>query len=158
MEKMTAFIDISCSISSTLPSISKSTALSRISTIDFSQINQKLMVEDPQAWTAATTQQAESLYRRFLMLHMMFPSEEFVPTKVIDAYWHQHILDTRKYAADCDAVFGTFLHHDPYFGINGEVDRQRNAHVFAQTQKVWSTVFEESLLGESNPCKSTDCR
>jgi hypothetical protein len=73
------------------------------------------MVEDPQAWTAATTQQAESLYRRFLMLHMMFPSEEFVPTKVIDAYWHQHILDTRKYAADCDAVFGTFLHHDPYF-------------------------------------------
>lgn len=27
--------------------------------------------------------------------------------------WHAHILFTQKYAADCDRIFGSFLHHFP---------------------------------------------
>ena len=34
----------------------------------------------------------------------------------MDAVWHAHILDTRVYAAFCDATFGRFEHHDP--GLN----------------------------------------
>lgn len=30
-----------------------------------------------------------------------------------DAVWHEHILVTPKYRADCDAIFGTYLDHSP---------------------------------------------
>ena len=35
----------------------------------------------------------------------------------MDAFWHQHILDTVAYQRDTVQIFGYFLHHFPYFGI-----------------------------------------
>ncbi len=35
------------------------------------------------------------------------------PSKVVDIFWHTHILFTQKYFQDCDAVFGHYLHHEP---------------------------------------------
>ena len=36
-----------------------------------------------------------------------------MPSKVVDAYWHAFILDTRGYADWCDRTLGRFLHHVP---------------------------------------------
>ncbi|MGZ8261169.1 MAG: glycine-rich domain-containing protein [Caldimonas sp.] len=36
-----------------------------------------------------------------------------MPSKVVDAYWHALILDTRGYAEWCDRTLGRFLHHIP---------------------------------------------
>ena len=44
------------------------------------------------------------------MLYLDFEAPH-VPTIDIDLFWHQHILDTRAYAKDCQKVFGQFLHH-----------------------------------------------
>jgi hypothetical protein len=41
-------------------------------------------------------------------------TERLVPGLLVDTMWHTHMLDSRKYMADCDAVFGTYLHHWPY--------------------------------------------
>jgi hypothetical protein len=133
-------------------------AENRVRQIDFMPINLKLMIEDSRFWTNDLLKSTEQQYRRFLVLHIMFPSDDLVPTKLIDAYWHQHILDTKKYERDCEFLFGEFLHHDPYFGINGDDDRLMNEKVFAWTQSLWEMVFGEVLNGEANPCKSTDCR
>ena len=130
----------------------------RVEKIDLAAINHKLMMDHPGHWTDEAVQRAEYFYRRFLVLHAMYPLEDLVPTKQIDEYWHQHILDTRKYADDCEFLFGEFLHHDPYFGIHGEEDRLRNKQSFAWTQALWQSAFGEALLGDANPCKSTDCR
>ena len=138
--------------------VDKDTALHRVGQIDLVPISCKLMLENSLQWTAEAVAQAEHLYRHFLVLHAMFPSETLVPTKLVDEYWHQHILDTKKYARDCEFLFAEFLHHDPYFGINGEDDRLLNQNAFKWTQSLWETVFGEPLLGEANPCKSTDCR
>ena len=73
-------------------------------------------------------------------------------------WYHPCKPDTRKYAADCETVFGFFLHHDPYFGISGEEDRLRNLEAFAATQVLWEEAFGVPLLGEPNPCSTTDCR
>lgn len=35
------------------------------------------------------------------------------PTHVVDIFWHTHILFTRKYFKDCEAIFGQYLHHEP---------------------------------------------
>ena len=146
--------------SASFPSVAldKGTAWNMVEKIDLAPINRKLMLENSVLWTVESVALAENLYRRFLVLHAVFPSEDLVPTKVLDGYWHQHILDTKKYAQDCEFLFGEFLHHDPYFGINGEDDRLMNQKAFAWTQSLWESVFGEALLGEANPCKSTDCR
>jgi hypothetical protein len=133
-------------------------ALAVVGQIDFSPINAKLQYEKPSFWDDETIVEAEANYRRFLALHLLHPLETLVPNKMLDEYWHQHILDTRKYATDCETIFGTFLHHDPYFGIEGEEDRQQNLEAFAVTQQLWEEAFGVPLLGVSNPCSSTDCR
>ena len=61
-------------------------------------------------------------YRRFLTLMKKYPHEQTSPLVDVDMFWHYHILDTMKYAADCEAVFGYFLHHFPYVGMRGEED------------------------------------
>lgn len=133
-------------------------AFFRVEKIDLSLINNKLVSEQPEKWTPELIERSEYLYRRFLVLHAIYPQEDLVPTTLIDEYWHQHILDTKKYASDCEFLFGQFLHHDPYFGINGEADRQRNKQAFSWTKSLWQSTFGEPLLGEAIPCKATDCR
>src|SRR4051812_46443815 len=63
---------------------------------------------------------AERVYRQFLTLHTGYPERIHVPSELIDLIWHYHILDTHKYAEDCQRIFGRFLHHDPYFGIGSD--------------------------------------
>jgi hypothetical protein len=36
-----------------------------------------------------------------------------MPSKVVDAMWHEFILDTRKYSAFCKMAFGGYFHHLP---------------------------------------------
>lgn len=45
------------------------------------------------------------------------------PSEPLDDIWHAHILDTKKYAEDCDKIFGKFLHHFPYLGMRGAEDK-----------------------------------
>ena len=78
--------------------------------------------------------------------------------QLLDEFWHQHIVDTRKYAADCELLFGKLLHHDPYFGINGEEDRASHQRASEWTQRLWREAFGEPLYGEAERCSSTDCR
>ncbi|MFM6129989.1 MAG: hypothetical protein ACKPBV_14885 [Sphaerospermopsis kisseleviana] len=68
---------------------------------------------------------------------------------MLDDYWHNHILDTRKYAEDCDLIFGFFLHHYPYFGLPGEEDEGQNIPAFAVTQKIWEEAFGTPLVSET---------
>lgn len=101
---------------------------------------------------------AERDYRRFLTLHLLYPETTLVPSALIDLVWHYHILDTRKYTADCERIFGYFLHHDPYFGIEGEDSRRENLKAWEATLVLWEKVFGEPLLGRSHRCSTKDCR
>ena len=103
-----------------VPVASVEEALGRVEGIDLSPICRKLRVSDPASWPKEQIDEAERLYRRFLALNLLHPGEDRCPTSWLDEFWHQHIVDTRKYAADCELLFGKLLHHDPYFGINGD--------------------------------------
>ena len=56
---------------------------------------------------------AEQLYRQFLTLKARFPGVSFVPPRLVDEVWHTHITFTRQYMADCEVLFGEYLHHTP---------------------------------------------
>ena len=49
---------------------------------------------------------------------------EIIPTQEVDEFWHTHILDTKKYAEDCEKFLGQFLHHFPYLGLRGVEDHK----------------------------------
>jgi hypothetical protein len=91
--------------------------------LDLSPIKMKLMhVESGEGWSAMRADAVETEYRRFLFLMKKYPDSQASPTVDVDTFWHYHILDTMKYARDCKAVFGYFLHHYPYVSIGEGAD------------------------------------
>lgn len=53
-------------------------------------------------------------YKKFLFLICTNPKKCIVPwMDDLDDLWHEHILDTRKYAKDCQLIHGEFIHHNP---------------------------------------------
>lgn len=142
----------------------------KIETLDLDPIKCKLMDPDEGiGWSRGLTDIVESQYRQFLKLTALGVGV-IVPTKLIDQFWHAHILDTRKYAEDCDQVFGYFLHHFPYLGMRGEQDRRNLEISFRSTQKLAVDIFgaagnwSDSVTGvharESGICTScgtSDC-
>lgn len=83
-----------------------------IKTIDFEPIIYRLMNE--KKWTRRIAEHAVAMYQNYLYLKKIYGSEfTLPPSQQIDEVWHAHILHTEKYAADCKAIFGRFLHHNP---------------------------------------------
>lgn len=125
-------------------------ALQRVAQIDLTRISKKLQYDDPERWTDAVIAEAEEGYRRFLALNLLYPEATLAVNRVLDEYWHNHILDTRKYAEDCDLVFGELLHHYPYFGLPGERDEGENVAAFGVTKKIWEEAFGSPIVGEAD--------
>ncbi|CAF1462748.1 unnamed protein product [Didymodactylos carnosus] len=42
------------------------------------------------------------------------------PSEMVDKAWHAHILNTRMYFKFSEAMFGTYLHHVPFWSDNIE--------------------------------------
>jgi hypothetical protein len=119
-------------------------------------IKVKLMdPEEGQGWTRETVDRVEIAYRRFLYLSTTHPEESICPSKEIDLFWHQHILDTRKYAEDCQVFFGYFLHHFPYFGMRGPEDAEALKAGFSRTAELYESFFGEAYVDEMQKCGST---
>jgi hypothetical protein len=116
--------------------------------LDLTSIKIKLMhVESGEGWSLDKANAVEKEYRRFLCLMKLFPEEATAPLVDVDTFWHYHILDTMKYAADCEQVFGHFLHHYPYVGLDGtQENEQLRVDSGARTQQLY-----ESLFGEAYP-------
>lgn len=119
-------------------------AAQRIGRMDLSMVKLKLMdSEEGLGWGQSHADEVEIRYRRFLCMIYVCRDGSVVPTKDIDAFWHQHILDTRAYAADCEQVFGEFIHHFPYFGMRGEADAEDLVSSFATTEALYARAFGE---------------
>ena len=144
-------------------SVSKSDAFAKLDTRiqDFDLTRIMWKIGDPGEGNGFTPQrlaQAEMDYRRFLHLHLKYPDIEIVPTKLIDEVWHQHILDTRAYAKDCQDIFGDFLHHYPYFGMYGEKDQANLQKCFERTQQIWMNCFGEPMFeNDAVRCEGHAC-
>jgi hypothetical protein len=117
-----------------------------IQALDLDPIKLKLTdPEEGQGWSREYVERMELAYKRFLTLLVKFPDETIAPTKDVDKFWHAHILDTQKYAADCDSVFGYFLHHFPYFGMRGEQDAADLRAAAARMHEIYAREFGETL-------------
>jgi hypothetical protein len=129
--------------------------MNAIAALDLEPIKVKLMhKESGEGWTLERANAVELEYRRFLTLMKKFPNEDTSPLVDVDTFWHYHILDTMKYAADCQAVFGYFLHHFPYVGMRGEEDAATLVRIGNRMKQLYEAEFGVaygSTTGEADP-------
>ncbi|MFC0250684.1 glycine-rich domain-containing protein [Massilia consociata] len=110
--------------------------------LDLAPIKMKLMhVESGEGWSALRADAVETEYRRFLFLMKKYPNAEASPTVDVDTFWHYHILDTMKYARDCAAVFGYFLHHYPYVGIGASANDSDHVAAGERMREIYEAEF-----------------
>ena len=118
-----------------------------IADLNLDAIKVKLMHrESGEGWSLEKANAVEFEYRRFLILMKQFPQEETAPLMDVDTFWHYHILDTLKYAADCEQVFGYFLHHFPYIGLRGEDDEAAHQRVGERMKQLYEQTFGEDYI------------
>lgn len=129
-------------------------AMAVIGSLDFSQMNNKLI--NYYSWSKEDVIMMNDYYKKWLSIHTCYPSLATAPNEKLDEYWHMHILDTKKYMEDCQFVFGYYLHHYPYFGLEGDKDNLNSG--FELTRKLFKHHFGHDLIGNANPCASTSCR
>ncbi|GAB3463374.1 hypothetical protein GCM10027321_25900 [Massilia terrae] len=116
--------------------------------LDLDPIKVKLMhKESGEGWTLEQANVVEAEYRRYLYLMKAFPDETFAPGTDVDTFWHYHILDTTKYALDCQEIFGYFVHHFPYIGLRGEEDMLAHERLGQRMRTIYEAAFGETCPG-----------
>lgn len=124
------------------------TAMRNIAKLDLDPIKVKLMHrESGEGWTLEHAHAIEVEYRRFLCLMQLYPYEDFAPLLDVDIFWHYHILDTRKYAADCQQAFGHFIHHHPYVGLGADDGSDHQAYGTRMHELYQATFGQPCLAG-----------
>lgn len=114
-----------------------------IENLDFSMIINKMVAH--QGWDLDEAEEACRLYRNWLFLTAKYPGKALPPSEDIDEFWHNHILDTKKYRTDCQAVFGEFRDHYPYFGIDGTTTMVDLKDAFEETNRLHFEEFGDYI-------------
>ena len=118
-----------------------------INELDFSPIINKLITRHK--WLKIEAEETCKQYRRYLYLLKKYAKNSdqpsFPPSDDIDEFWHHHILDTKKYQQDCQAIFGRYLHHYPYFGADSKTTITDLQSAFEKTKNLYLKEFNEEL-------------
>jgi hypothetical protein len=126
---------------------------SKVASVDLEMVKKKLQVSDEgEGWTIEQCDSAEIEYKRYLNLCLTY-GKGIVPNKIMDTFWHYHILDTLAYHKDCQDIFGYYLHHFPYFGMRSEKDAVDLKNAFEKTKELYFQTFREEMDRDSSEMK-----
>ena len=111
----------------------------QIEALELTQVKERLKARNGWWWSLThNVNRLESEYRQFLYLIAENQDKTVVPwSEAMDEFWHEHILDTRKYEADCLAIFGQVVHHNPH--LTKGSPKQREA--FRETKTMYISAF-----------------
>lgn len=109
-----------------------------IATLNLEPIAFKVCMDE--GWSVSEVDAIELEYRAFLQAHRNNPDMFLVPSRKIDKFWHHHILDTEKYIADCELLFGKYMHHYPYSGLLDLDDAAQQAKRYAATRQILAPI------------------
>ncbi len=87
----------------------------QIPQLDLEVVKSSVAKKNP-TWDLDRLNDAVQEYLRFLAMCKHSPSANITPPHDVDEMWHTHILNTVKYAEDCEGYFDCFLHHHPWMG------------------------------------------
>ena len=147
------------------PAMDTGVAMRRLAEVlDLSNVKMKLA--DSEEGPGLSSDQIDLMeveYRKFLAMQLLYPGTEIVPCQMVDEMWHRHILDTAAYREDCEAIFGQFLDHFPYFGMRGADDAQALSNAYAVTLERYEESFGAPPVNtwistDAARCKRTACK
>lgn len=146
-----------------IPATTQVEAFNRLFNLDLSMVRLKLASSEGEAWTEAELDLYEREYRRFIVLNLMYPLTSIVPCHAVDMFWHAHILDTAAYRIDCEAVFGHFFEHFPYFGLRDELDAANLVVAYDETLALYRDQFGQLPAGvwqndDASNCQRKGCK
>lgn len=123
-----------------------------VGALDF--LLQKRKMVEIFGWHPEVVDLMEAEYRKFLIIKYALNGSEcnfdIVPNRLVDEFWHLHIMDTQKYQEDCQNLFGSYLHHLPYFGFLDEDDIENWKSASNIANDIWLSIFGEALYGEDD--------
>lgn len=118
-------------------------AKSYIYSLDLSPVIGKMV--DHLGWNRREANETCQFYRNFLFLNKKYTQcGPLPPSEDIDEFWHNHILDTEKYAQDCQFIFGKYFHHDPYF-MMGKKEAKNLQEPFGLLQRLHYEEFGDYI-------------
>ncbi len=115
--------------------------------IDLTSVRNAMV--EKHGWSLDRAWEAQAEYVRFLTLLQKKPNFMLVPwldpqgRDDLDQFWHQHILDTAKYAADCQALFGKMIHHNPHLARGSAEESE----AVTKTQRLYARTFQSGPYG-----------
>ncbi len=115
-----------------------------IKNLDLDYLEQRLTHK--LAWSSTEAKEAVRRYKNFLLLLLKYPDEVLAPAPDIDEAWHNHILFTREYMRDCQAIFGEYLHHSPSNASPEEKRAMEEAQY--RTSDLYIQEFKEAFFLE----------
>jgi len=119
---------------------SLSQAKAYIYNMDLTPIIEKMTLYG--GWLREDALLTSGYYRNYLFLRKKYnpnmesitPENAMPASGDVDEFWHMHILDTRQYISDCQSIFGGYLHHYPYLGIDGKSSLTDSQKAFERLQ------------------------
>jgi hypothetical protein len=125
------------------------TSFQSIDDLNLDPIKRKLMhAASGEGWSRDKADAVEKEYRRYLCVKKSYPDQLVAPTVDVDTFWHYHILDTMKYAADCERGLGYFLHHYPYLGMDDDDGDDASLRLASGDRM---GMLYETLFGDAYP-------
>jgi hypothetical protein len=116
----------------------------KIAGLELNAVRQKFAFKKGFWWRVRRDAGAvEREYRQFLYLIVCNPGQTVVPwSRDLDDFWHEHILHTAKYAADCQTIIGGMIHHNPHLPEGSAPHLKASA----ETRKMYIAAFRQSAL------------
>ncbi|WP_341893041.1 hypothetical protein [Variovorax sp. YR752] len=101
-------------------------------------LRDKLRATYPQITPVQAIEVERGLRQFFLASAMAQGRFVAMPSKVVDAMWHEFILHTRAYDVFCRKTFGRMLHHTPAEALAEQPDRADRNFQGLRRAWVWS--------------------
>ena len=121
--------------------------IAAIQSLDLNAVKVRIMdAELGEGWTREYADSIEAAYKTYLTMLVKYPddAENIMLSEDVDEFWHTHILQTIKYAEDCQKVFGNFLHHEPHVGEITVTDLEKRSALAEKTRGLYAREFGEA--------------
>jgi hypothetical protein len=118
--------------------------IAAILALDLESVKSRVMdAEVGKGWSQEYADSIEAAYKNYLTMLAKYQddAEDILLSKDVDEFWHTHILQTMKYADDCQRVFGTFIHHNPHVGQRTQVVLDKRDQLAEKTRQLYQREF-----------------
>ena len=121
--------------------------IAAIQALDLEAVKLRVMdTELGEGWNREYADSIEVAYKNYLTMLVKYQdhAEDILLSEDVDEFWHTHILQTIKYAEDCQTTFGNFLHHEPHVGERTAADLEHRAILAEKTRGLYAREFGDA--------------